>query len=167
MTWIVLRSNLKREVGTLEEKEWKWSEKKKIERVYVPRNRAFNCSFNKSRRATAAGLSTWTRRTRPRRSPRRTFPEHRTGTRSACGPSLPRRERPSSWSSRTWACLAQAAVHSLYTYRVGDKGTADYGYESKTSVHCLALRAPTLDSWLEIAKSRKFVFQGWTWIIKF
>jgi hypothetical protein len=26
--------------------------------------------------------------------------------------------------------------------------------------HCLASRAPTLDLWLEITKSRKFVIQG-------
>jgi hypothetical protein len=30
--------------------------------------------------------------------------------------------------------------------------------------HCLALRAPTPDLWLEITKSRKFVIQGFAWI---
>jgi hypothetical protein len=33
--------------------------------------------------------------------------------------------------------------------------------------HCLALRATTLDLWLEIAKSREFVIQGFIWITNF
>ncbi len=34
-------------------------------------------------------------------------------------------------------------------------------------IHCLALRAPTLDLWLEITQNRKFVIQGFIWNTKF
>ncbi len=45
-------------------------------------------------------------------------------------------------------------------------GITDYRYETRADP-LSALRAPTVDLWLEILKSRKFVIQGFICITKF
>jgi hypothetical protein len=68
---------------------------------------------------------------------------------------------------RTWIWSTRASGFWNWRYEFMlilpvDAQTTDLG-----QTHYLALRAPTLDLWLEIAKSGKFLLQEFIWITKF
>ncbi len=100
-------------------------------------------------------------------SPHRGLLPRRGGDKPRGPPRAP--SRPDlHWPSRFWVLPGQKYVMILFR--------AFYDschFLPRTTVinlgnaHCLALRAPTLDLWLEITKSRKFVIQVFIWIKKF
>jgi hypothetical protein len=64
-------------------------------------------------------------------------------------------------SRETWPWRGRYSTTTFATWVASIKDM-DLG-----QAHCLASRAPTLELWLEITTSRKFVIQGFIWIKKF
>jgi hypothetical protein len=67
----------------------------------------------------------------------------------------------------SWDFFSQKRMGTSCNWQEGVFLATDNRYVNLGHAHCLAYRATTLDLWLEITKSRKFVIEGFVWITKF